>query len=343
MSSHQQQTRQQGGPAQDPPVTSTVNEPAVSNQAAQDELPGHDRYTDALGDRVGGFLHEIVHDNVNPDAVDGWANDGLEAGTGAIGDWLREQASPEDAEAAGLFTNHLTTSLNSHFGAGIRDSNLGESVTDFALDNPWPMLGLGVAGAAAYIASDQELDDIDTKIGLGGGNSILLGGDFGSTLSPGIDAVRGGYRYQGDNERFEGMAEADLEKNAYALSADYHRDLVNGGTLDLSAAHHRDEDRHLTTGGIKYRDEDIAAHLNGSYDSADGGVGALSAGFRTLGDGPSWQGGFDANTRGAWNANLGVSHRDEERDLEWFAKGHAGQDALGETDYGVSAGLKWRF
>ena len=140
------------------------------------------------------------------------------------------------------------------------------------------------------------------------------------------------------------MGEYRLDRPEWSMSADYDRRLANGGMLSLDGSYKRDDDdRHLATGGIAYRDEGIAAHLKGSYDSADGGLGAVSGGFRTLGDGPAWTGNFDANTEGAWNAGLGVSHTDEERDLEWFAKGYAGQDAAGETDYGVRAGLTWKF
>ena len=54
-----------------------------------------------------------------------------------------------------------------------------------------------------------------------------------------------------------------------------------------------------------------------------------------------WTGGFDANTRGAWNANLGVS--EEQDNLSWFARIGAGQDEFGETDVNAMAGLRLRF
>ncbi len=341
---------QQQGRGTFPPVTapetgtpSATPDPDRGNGAAIDALRGHDAYTDAFGDTVGGFLHGLVRDNLSPDKVDGYALDGVRAGTGVLTEWMMDHVGDDQRDEAATVTGALRTHLDTTLGGAIVDSDLGETVSDFALDHPWATTGAALLGAAGYVLSDQPLDDLDTRIKLAEGNHLLLGGDFGTTLDPSVEALRLGYRYAGPHRSFEGMAESDLDGNAFALTGTYNQRLSNGGSLTLDGAYHREDDRHLATGGLSYRDEDVNAWLKGSYDSADGGLGALNAGFTTLGEGPRWQGGLDANTNGAWNAHLGVSHQDEARNLEWFARVHGGQDEAGETDYGVRAGLNWRF
>ncbi|MCB9675211.1 MAG: hypothetical protein H6737_08840 [Alphaproteobacteria bacterium] len=313
---------------------------APSNSAIQDELKGGNAYTDAFGDKAGGFLYDLVEDNASPEKIDGYAAKGLGSVGSWIGDKATDAASPEDKEAAAMFKAHITDAFKKGYGGQLAESGFGESISDWAKDSPWTVAGLGAAGAAAYVLSDQKLDDIDTKVKLGGGTSLLLGGDFGSTLHPGIDALRAGAMYKDGSQEFGLKGENRFDAPEWSLGA-WYKTQGDWGKLAANADWHKQGDRNLAAAGLSFQNDKLAANLKGSYDSLDGGVGALHGDLRTLGEGPRWTAGFDANTKGQWNVEGGVSHKTG--DLEWFAKGFGGRGEDGKTDFGARAGLSYRF
>jgi len=320
--------------------TQTTQSSGKDNSVVQEEMKENSAYTGAFGDKVGGWLFDQVDKATSPDKIDGYALKGLDSASGWLGDQAIDAASSEDKKAATMFKNALKGGVNSEYGGAIKDSQLGETVSGWAKNSPWTMAGLGAAGVAGFILSDQELDDIDTDIKLGDNTSLMVGGDFGSTLDLGVDALRAGAKYKNGNQEFSITGENRFDKPEWSVGADY-KSKGSWGNLGANAKLLKQGDRTLATGGINYNNPDLAASLKGSYDSNDGGVGSVSGNIRSLGEGPKWTGGFDANTNGKWNASAGVSSKSD--NLEWFAKAYGGQDASGKTDYGARAGLSYRF
>ena len=199
------------------------------------------------------------------------------------------------------------------------------------------MAGLGALGAAGFILSDQDLA-FDTDVGLGSRTDLMLGGDFGSTLNPGVDALRAGAEYSHEGMTVGLQGESRFDRDEWSAGA-YYRNEGDWGKFSANANVRQLDDEYLATGGLAFRNDDLQASLNGSYDTATD-LGQLHGSIRTLGEGPVYEGGFDANTHGDWNVNAGVSH--ERENLEWNAGVFAGSNE-GQFDAGVRAGLSYRF
>lgn len=308
--------------------------PAVSNEEAQ-------RLLNEGGGGLTDYLSGVIADNLDAGKVD----DALTGGVDSGGDWLTDQmvdaASDEDKaiarEHGGAKIDELATGIN----GAIVDSKIGENVSGFAADNPWLTAGLATAGVAGYILSDQDLE-FGTDFDLGKHHQLSVEGDFGSTLDPGIDALRGGYTYDDGTHRAHVEGGSRFDRDEWDVKGQYRRRFENGSSLTFDASHRDRAGDTFSTLGARYDSDTLDAFAKGSYDS-EKDLGRLQAGFTTDRDGPDWTGSLDADTTGRFDASLGVSDKSEDGNWEWFAGVGAGRTAGGETDYQAKAGLSFTF
>lgn len=330
-----ERTRRTG--AAQAPTTSTpeIQLPDLgSNAAAQEAMQ-----TQEGG--VRGFLTEQIRDNLGADKVDDAITGGVDSG----GDWLKdlmvEHASDEDKaiarEHGGAAVDGLTTDINGK----IVDSQIGEGVSGFLADNPYLTTGLAVAGAAGYILSDQDIE-LGTDFKIGDHHKLDIEGEFGSTLDPGFDALRGGYTFDNGTHRARVEGGSRFDRDEWDVRAEYMRRFENGSTLKFDGSHTDKGGDTFSTLGARYDSKDFDAFAKGSYDSAED-LGRFQAGFDKTGKGPDWRGRLDADTTGRWDANLGVSHTSDDGNLEWFAGVGGGQTAAGDSNFSAKAGLTWKF
>lgn len=307
---------------------------AVAEQAQAEEKGG-----------IAGWLADQVAKNVTADKVDDAATGAVDSG----GDWLRElmdeHATGADREEILRRGDAGITDLTGRLGETIVDSQLGENVSGFANDkiggNPLLAGGLAAAGAAGYILSDQDLEfGKDFKVGEN--HRFDLEGDFGSTLDPGFDGVRGGYTFDNGDHRARLEGGSRFDRDEWDVAAEYKRRFEDGSSLTLGGTHRDTAGETFSTLGAKYDSENFDAFARGSYDSEQD-LGRFSAGFDKVGEGPDWQGRFDASTQGDWNASLNVADQSKDGNLSWYAGVGAGKDVMGETDFRAQAGLSLRF
>lgn len=327
-----------GDPAPTTQTPAPTLEAPASNEVEKEKLK-NPAYTEAFGDKVGGFLWDQVRGNVTDEKIDGYLQQGGDAGA----KWLHEQmlanAKPEDLARIQELGPHLKTTLSTGLVQPLQQSGLGSGVEKWAAENPWGMAGLGAAGLAAYVASDPKLS-FDPRLGLGDHHSVTLGGDFGTLFDPRLDALRTGYRYKDLDSQLDLRGEARFDKDQWSIGGNYQQQ-TGWGQWSAFANHTNTDGHGLTQAGLNVDHKDVKAFLRGAYDGKED-LGTLSAGFSTLNkDGPVWTGGLDANTRGAWNANLGVSER--RKDWEWFMKVGAGQNEVGKSDWNAQAGVRLNF
>jgi hypothetical protein len=339
MSNRTRRTPQAETPASSTSSSSTQGTSVgPDNSVIQEEVIEANRhYTGAFGDTIGGFLYEQVEGATGPEQIDGYAADGFGAAGEWIGDRAVEAASDEDRQHAEAFRTHLEGAFREGYGGQFAESGIGEGVSDWARENPWGVAGLGALGAAGFILSDQDLS-FDTDVGVGRNLDLMLGGDFGSTLDPGIDALRAGAEYSRNGMSLGLEGEQRFDRDEWSLGA-YYRNQGDWGRFSANADVRQLDDEYLARAGMSFRNDDLQAALNGSYDTATD-FGQINGSISTLGEGPVYSGGFDANTRGDWNVNAGVSH--ERENLQWNAGVFAGENQ-GQFDAGVRAGLSYRF
>lgn len=306
--------------------------PAQSNAEAQERLR-----QGGLTGRLSGLIAEQLDAGKVDDALTGAVDSG--------GDWLTEQmigaASDEDRDLAREHGGAMVDQLTGGFNGAIVDSRIGEGVAGAAADHPWVTAGLATAGVAGYILSDQDLS-FGTDFDIGERHNVQLDGEFGSTLAPGVDALRGGYTYDDGTHRAHVEGGSRFDRDEWDVKAAYQRKLEDGSSFTVDGSHRDRAGDTFSTLGARYDSDTFDAFAKGSYDSAQD-LGRLQAGFSTNSEGPDWTGSLDADTTGRFDASLGLSDKSEDGNLSWFAGVGAGRTASGETDYQAKAGLSFRF
>ncbi|MCA9571350.1 MAG: hypothetical protein KC656_26100, partial [Myxococcales bacterium] len=260
-----------GGPTTQMEEQGVAPAPLVSNEAlaAQAKESG--------GGGVSGYLSDLIRDKVTADKVD----DAVTGGVSSGGSWLKDQmvgaASEEDKaiarEHGGAKIDELTGGLNE----GLRDSELGESIAGFAADHPLLTTGVAAAGVAGYILSDQDLK-FGTGMDIGDRHRLDVSGEFGTTLHPGIDAVRGGYTYDDGTNRARIEGGSRFDRDEWDVRGEYRRKLDEESSLTFSGSHVDKAGDTFSQLGVNYDSKDLGAYARGSYDSAKD-LGRFQAGF----------------------------------------------------------------
>jgi hypothetical protein len=294
---------------------------------------------------IAGWIEEQVARNVTADKVDDAATGAVDSG----GDWLTgfidEHATGEDREEILRRGEAGVSDLTGRLNEDIVGSQFGENVSGWVNEhvggNPWVAGGLAGVGLGAYILSDQDLQ-FGNDFDVGDRHTFDVEGDFGSTLDPGFDAVRGGYTYDDGTHRARIEGGSRFDRDEWDVAAEYQRRMENGSTLSFGGTHRDTAGETFSTLSARYDSDDFDAFARGTYDSA-ADLGTFSAGFDKTGEGPDWRGRFDATTQGDWNASLGLQDQSRDGNFSWHAGVGAGRDLNGETDFRAQAGLSYRF
>lgn len=199
----------------------------------------------ALGWRqaLGNFLGDKLYDGLKPalseESLKKYANDAWNGAVEKVAGWIKSQATtPDESEIASKLTEELTKGLKDKAGALINFNleGVAEDVADFARKNPELVILGALAGAAAYIATNQSIPALKQKLGLGKAGDLTVGAKFTGgflDLFKSIDETVkslevaykvGGFEASADYERKEDGSREINADAAYTVKDSYLQD-----------------------------------------------------------------------------------------------------------------------
>ena len=233
-------------------TTSPASNAAKVEQVKRSQLSaGQLSWQDALGQSVGSKLYEEISGKLSDTELQSVAAKAVDSATDSLHDFLKDNVEASEQEAAALFVRALDKELT-RIAKNAVSGDVGEAIRGFVDDSPYVVTSAIVAGAIAWVLSNQDIGMLDTKLKVGGGHSLVAGVDLGKTMDIALEQVRLGYRYSGGGTKAE-------------VTADYIMD----------------DDRLEVLGKVEQELGFGKASLRGKHvDGPDGTSTRLDAGFR---------------------------------------------------------------
>lgn len=343
-----------GGPSTSGPTTTPVStgsdnaQDQVGNQAVQEQLgsgasPGRLSYRDALGDMLGDALYDQLEDQLTDDKLLEHANGAVDSAMGTLEEYFHNNSAPSDHEAATMFVQALQQEIQGVAQRAVVDSGFSEGVRDFVDDNPYLVASAAVAGAVAYVLSNQDIPLIEQKVGLGGGHALLAGVDIGRTMDLALEQVRVGYRYTGGGSRGEITGDY-FEDGGWQVKGAFSQALDPGEQVRLQGLHVDRPGEERSRLDLSYTNPNLAASTYWERMYGEQTVDAFGGSISTVAQDPHDLNAYlrgEYRTDGSWESAGGLSRN--EGSWDWGVEGYAGQNAAGQSDSGIRAMLNWRF
>lgn len=317
------------------------------NEAMQEKLkdrssPGQLTWQAALGETLGTKLYDALSAQVTDDKLLSQAQKLVDKATSALAQKLQGQVEPTEQEAAAMLVAELDKALKALAQEAVVGSGLSEGIRGTVDANPYSIALAALAGAVAYVLSNQDLPLLEGKFKLGGGHSLVGGIDPGKTMSLALEQVRVGYRYQGD--RVAAHLLADRFQDGYGAEAGIRYAPNPETQLALQGSHTDRGGQQRSRLDLSYVDPDVDAR--GWYERSKGGdrsSEAIGASLASRGAPGELQRHVSGTYRsdGSWEAAAGVGK--QEKDSSWSVEAFGGRDAMGKEDVGVRALFKLRF
>lgn len=339
-------TQSAGGPEASP---STALEPQsrFGNEYLKDRLQqrqsaGKLTWQGALGDTLGTRLYDALSAQLTDDKLLKQAKSAVDSALSALKGQLAGQLDATEEEAAALLFKELDKALQSIARDAVVGSGLSEGIRDTVDAHPYEIALAAAAGAVAYVLSNQDLPLIESKLGLGGGHSLVGGVDPGRTMSLALEQVRVGYRYQGD--KVAAHLVGDKFQDGWGAEGAIRYAPSPTTQLALEGKHSDRDGKQSSRLDLSYVDPDVAARA--WWEQSKGGDASRQA----VGASAATRGGPDELQRhvsgtyrsdGSWEAAAGVGQT--EKDRSWSVEAFGGRDAQGREDVGVRALFKLRF
>lgn len=330
------------------PATATdTAQDTVGNQAVQSQLPGRTdpgrlSYQQALGSTLGNALYDQLESQLTDEKLVQHAQSAVGSATKALATYFKDNAAPSDQEAARLFVQALDGELKRIADQAVRSSGVAGGAKDWAGQNPYAIATAAVAGAVAYVLSNQDIPLLEQKVGLGGGHALLAGVDIGRTMDLALEQVRVGYRYSGGGT--VGEVKGDWFKDGgWQVQGKYQQALDPGEQLVLNGLHVDRPGEQRSRVDLNYTNPNMAASAYWERMYGEKKVDAIGGSISTV----AKEGELNAYARGeyrtdgSWQGAGGVSKKTE--GWGWAVEGYGGQTAQGKSDAGVRAMLNWRF
>lgn len=319
----------------------------LGNAYLQEQLrgrqsPGQLSWQGALGEKLGGKLYGALSKQLTNENLVGHANKVVDSALGALRTALQGQVQPTQEEAVQLFLAEIDKHLKGVSEDAVVGSGLADGIRNYADVHPYEIALAAVAGAVAYVLSNQDLPLIEAKLGLGGGHSITGGIDPGRTMKLALEQVRIGYRYQGDH--VAGYLNASKYQDGYSAEAGiaYAPSATTG--MSLSGSHSDRAGVQSSKLDLRYQDPSMQAGLG--FQRNVGGDQPGSSVSASIADRPA-QGQLQRSMSGtyrgdgSWEAAAGVGKNT--KDASWSVEAYAGEDAKGQNELGVRTMFKLRF
>lgn len=338
-----------------PPVQAPAPEQAATrnlqprgNAAMQEQIgsaqgsPGKLNWQSALGETVGGKLYDALSGQLTDDKLLGHANRAVNGAMGSLKQYLAGQVEPNEQEAAAMFVAELDKTMRGIAQEAVVKSGLSDGLRDVADANPYTIALAAVAGAVAYVLSNQDLPLVETKLGLGGGHSLIAGIDPGRTMSLALEQVRVGYKYQGD--KLAASLVLDKYKDGYEANGKMEFTPASDTSFGLGGSYSNRGGSTNTKLDLSYRDPNLVGSVGAQRQTgAQGDQTSVSASLANRVEPGQIQQNIGGTWRdnGSWEASAGISQT--KKDSSWSVEAFGGRDAAGNSDYGVRALYRLRF
>ncbi len=237
----------------------------LGNAAVKDliavQSAGETNWKDAYGDKIGGAAWKQIAKHVTDEKVGELATKGAESLYGKVHDLSMEHLSPgTDPDKAEQALSALHDELVPLAGTKAEESGLGTKARELIGEHPYAAGGALLAGAAAYIATNQDLPLIEGKKKLGENHTIKAGIDPGRTLDLKVEEAKLGYEYANAKKGLEANLVGDWKKDdGYDIKGGIEKKLDSGALASLKGEHvERKDDRHSRL-DLAYTDPNWAA------------------------------------------------------------------------------------
>ena len=239
-------------------------------------------WSDLLGKWLGGEMAKVVLDSVSLDALNGYVQDGLKAGGGAIGDLIKDQTKTTDAkqiEGIKKFSEALNGVLTGQIDTWMKSPGAQKvlaSISTWVQDNPKAVLaivGAAVIGGAVAAWCANPSVDISVPLGLGNDWELKAGINLGKLKDM---AYQGASIVVGNKstkiEIGHKVEEKDGKKTQSAEVGVSTENKLAGGTLFKGSSN------------VKIGEQDVTVKLNGALTTTIGGKTIeLEGGYETDG------------------------------------------------------------
>lgn len=332
--------------------TETSVAPALSTEVGDNAFAGEQLqlqsakqgYEQSLGVFLGGELYDLVSKELSKDKLDELAQGAVDDAFEKVKEWLVAQAEPSESAIAAKFADALQQALDPRIDQLLADSGVSATISTWAVEHPRSVLAAALAGVATFILTNQDIPDIEHKMGLGGGHALLAGVNLGSTLDIALNTVQVGYSYQGGNTSANLGAEYGLESQNLALSGNLSHQ-TDAGTYSLDGSYNQSPEAMSAELGAAFKNEELSARLFGRYEQGGGqSLGTLGAEMSgKYGENGNYFMGGEYRTDESWMARGGLSVGDENDGGAWSLEGRAMNEASGKTNVGAFLGYKLNF
>ncbi len=304
------------GPEVGPPAASTdVDQEQLGNAAIQEQLasesPGRLTYRAALGEMLGDALYDQLEDQLTDGKLVEHAQGAVDGAMDTLRDYLAGQVDATQQDAANVFVQALQSELERIAESAVVDTGLSEGVRGFADANPLVIASAAVAGAVAYVLTNQDLPLIEQKLGLGGGHSLIAGVDPGRTMEMALEQVRVGYRYEGAGT--SGSVTGDRYEDGWQVQGQFQRTLDQGETLTLDGLHVDRAGDERSRLDLNYANPSLAASAFFERRYGEGGFDAVGGSLSTVANSSDDLRAYmrgEVRTNGTWEGAAGIG-RDE--------------------------------
>jgi hypothetical protein len=233
---------------------------------------GKKSWEGALGDFLGGKLYSAIAPHLTASKLSDYASQGWGAAIAGLADYVKTNANPTDADIAKKVAEVMKKELPDKAKALMKENGgaLAQAIGGFVDENPYLVVLAALAGAVAYVATNQPLPALKQQIGLGAGK---LGVNL--TVKTGVL----------DLAKSIESAVGEL-KTTYAWS---------GAVVSASASQDKDGNRNLTAGveygeQVKYKDDEGKDQKFDRYKIGADGAAQLDKEGNLAG----WSAGFGA-------------------------------------------------
>lgn len=316
----------------------------LGNSFVQQQQGGALSYQAALGDFLGPKLYEALAPQLTDARLVGHAQSAVGSATGKLREYLQQNVQANEQEAANLFVNALDGELRRVAQDLVVDSGLSEGMRQWVDENPLTVATAAVAGAVAYVLSNQDLPLVDTSRSLGGGHSVVAGIDPGRTMDLALEQVRVGYRYQSAGTKAELMGDYFGADGGYQVQGTLAQQVGAGGLLTAGALH--SERAAATRDRVDLGYSNSALTANAYYERMRTQGGDLSTVGGRIANvaGPDEMQAYlrgESRSDGSYEAAGGLSKKVD--NWGWGVEGFANRNAAGQSDQGVRAMFQMRF
>ncbi len=316
---------------------------AYGNSFIQEQLKGSDAYAAFLGRTLGPKLYEKISDQLDDASLIKRANDIVDMGIDALRDQVDSQINPDQKASAGQFYNALDKAISDVVKDSIVEGQMGNNVRQFVDTNPELVTSALIAGAVAYIVTNQDLPTLSKKFS-GKAGELNTSIDLGSTLNIAVERIETKYRYAGDANTFQVSGAFEPQQGDWNVQGSFDHQFDEGQNLTLSGLQAVSGDNVRQRLGLDYKNGPWKT--GGAYErNIDGDNNQIDAASAYLMYNNAQTA---AHLRGtvrsddSWDTSLGLSQTSGDR--SWGVEGYANQPAGADaTNYGGRVFFKLSF